>query len=94
MRETTLERRIYEYVKKLGGKAYKWVSPGNSGVPDRIIVLPGGRVIFAEIKRPGLSDGLRVRQKKVCSYLRSLGHEVWRISDFNDFKERLKKYGV
>ena len=39
--------------KQKFGKAYKFVSPGNSGVPDRIIVLPGGKIGFCELKRPG-----------------------------------------
>jgi len=33
--------------------AYKWVSPGNNGVPDRIVIVPGGRVVFVELKAPG-----------------------------------------
>ncbi len=38
-------------------------------MPDRIAILPGGRIIFIEVKRPGLSDGLSVRQKKVIATL-------------------------
>lgn len=94
MYESTLENRAREYIKKCGGKLYKWVSPGNSGVPDRIAVLPKGRVIFIEFKRPGLSDGLRARQKKVGAYLQKLGCTVWRISDFDDLKARLETYGI
>lgn len=37
----------------MGGVAYKFVSPGNSGVPDRIILMPGGQVYFVELKREG-----------------------------------------
>lgn len=89
MQESALERKICDYIKTLGGKAYKWVSPGTSGVPDRIAILPGGRIIFIEVKRPGLRDGLRVRQKKVIATLEKLGCTVWRISDMDDLKERL-----
>ena len=94
MYESTFERKLCEYVKSLGGKAYKWVSPGAPGVPDRIVILPGGRIIFIEVKRPGLSDGLSIRQKKVIAALEGLGCTVWRISDMEDLKARLRADGV
>ena len=50
MRESELEARLVLGVAKLGGRAYKFVSPGNTGVPDRLIVMPHGRVMFAELK--------------------------------------------
>ncbi len=53
MDEKTIERHLRREVKKLGGIAYKFVSPGNAGVPDRIILLPGGTVKFIELKKPG-----------------------------------------
>lgn len=53
MKESALEKRFCSLVSRAGGKAYKFVSPGCSGVPDRIVVLPGGRIGFIELKRPG-----------------------------------------
>lgn len=53
MRESELEKKFRERVRQAGGKAYKFVSPGNDGVPDRLVVLPGGRIGFVELKRPG-----------------------------------------
>ena len=50
MREKQVERHLVEGVKKLGGLCCKFVSPGTSGVPDRIIITAQGRIIFAEIK--------------------------------------------
>lgn len=50
--EKDIERKLRVTVAKLGGQCLKWVCPGWVGVPDRIILLPGGRIIFAEIKRP------------------------------------------
>ena len=50
MKERDIEVLLRDGVKQLGGKAYKWVSPGNAGVPDRIVILPGGKVIFVELK--------------------------------------------
>lgn len=43
MKESEIEARLVRGVKALGGVAYKFVSPGNVGVPDRVVVLPGGR---------------------------------------------------
>ena len=56
MLEKDIESKLKNKVKKLGGRAYKFVSPGNSGIPDRLIILPGGKVGFAELKRPGRKD--------------------------------------
>lgn len=53
MKESTIEAYLREQVREAGGRAYKFVSPGNDGVPDRIVVFPGGRVIFVELKAPG-----------------------------------------
>ena len=50
MKESEIERVLVEEVKRLGGRAYKWTSPGNDGVPDRIVFLPDTRVIFVELK--------------------------------------------
>lgn len=53
MRESTIEAYLRDRVKELEGKAYKFVSPGNDGVPDRLVCLPGGRAVFVELKTPG-----------------------------------------
>lgn len=50
MREKDIEKILVDEVRKLGGRAYKWVSPGNDGVPDRIVILPGERPYFVELK--------------------------------------------
>ena len=91
MYESAFEQSICRYIKNLGGKAYKWVSPGTRGVPDRIAILPGGRIIFIEVKRPGLSGGLSAQQKKVAEKLTKLGCTVWRISDMEELKARLNE---
>ena len=48
--EKEIEARLRRGVQALGGVAYKWVSPGNSGVPDRVVILPGAQVYFVELK--------------------------------------------
>lgn len=50
MKESQVERRLVEGVKKLGGMCLKFVSPGSPGVPDRLIITATGRIIFAELK--------------------------------------------
>lgn len=50
MLERELEKILVSEVKKLGGRAYKWVSPGNDGVPDRIVIFPDRKPIFVELK--------------------------------------------
>ncbi|MDE9432756.1 VRR-NUC domain-containing protein [Xenorhabdus bovienii] len=74
IRESVIENHLVKEIKKAGGIAYKFVSPGRRSVPDRICVLPGGRVVFVECKAPGEKprpDQLREHEK-----LRALGCEV------------------
>ncbi|MGN8636613.1 VRR-NUC domain-containing protein [Eubacterium pyruvativorans] len=74
MREREIEKLLVRYVKFLGGRAYKFVSPGNAGVPDRIVILPGGRVDFVELKTD-TGQLSRIQQAQI-NRLRSLGCNV------------------
>lgn len=75
MKEKTIEAYLRDKVKAQGGKAYKFVSPGNDGVPDRLVCLPGGRVFFVELKAPGkTSTPLQQRRQRE---LRDLGFTVY-----------------
>lgn len=83
-----LEKQIEEYLKKrvkaLGGLCLKFISPGSSGVPDRICVL-AKRVIFVECKRP---DGiLAPSQKLMQKRLTDLGAEVFTVYSKGDIDE-------
>jgi len=61
--EKRVEALLVSGVKRMGGEAYKFVSPGNSGVPDRIILMPGGKIYFVELKREdGQLTNLQRRQ--------------------------------
>lgn len=51
--ERDIEKKVCEYARSLGMLVYKFTSPGRSHVPDRLFVLPGGRVFFIEFKRLG-----------------------------------------
>ena len=50
MREKTVENKLVKAVKALGGLAPKFISPGFDGVPDRLVLLPKGRIAFIELK--------------------------------------------
>ena len=65
MLEKSVEQKLVAAVKQLGGIAPKFVSPGLDGVPDRIILLPGGRMGFVECKAPGKTlRPLQVQRKR------------------------------
>ena len=70
MLEKELEKKLVDRVKKLGGKAFKFVSPGNAGAPDRLAILPGNKIGFAEIKRPG--GNTTILQERQIRFIRSL----------------------
>ena len=53
MLERDIEKALVKKVKSLGGIAEKFTSPAKRSVPDRLVTLPGGRIIFCELKRPG-----------------------------------------
>lgn len=75
MREKVIEEYLRDQIKAIGGIAYKFVSPGNVGVPDRLVVLPGGHVIFAEMKAPG--GKLTSMQQNQISKIRMRDADVW-----------------
>lgn len=77
MRENEIERQLAMAAKKMGGMAVKFVSPGLDGVPDRIVLLPGRRIAFVELKAPGKK--LRVLQEKRKRQLEALGFPVYVI---------------
>lgn len=74
MRESVIEEYLRNQVKALGGRAYKFVSPGNKGVPDRLVLLPNGRAMFVELKATGkTSTELQLKKQKD---IRALGFDV------------------
>ena len=77
MREKVIERQLAMAVKKIGGMAVKFVSPGLDGVPDRIVLLPNKKMAFVELKAPGKK--LRPLQEKRRRQLEALGFPVYMI---------------
>lgn len=75
MQEKSIERRLVLEAKKRSGLAFKFVSPGTDGVPDRIVLLPHGKLAFVEMKAPGKTlRPLQVRRKE---QLEALGFSVY-----------------
>ena len=75
MREKSIEQKLSLMVKKRGGICPKWVSPGFDGVPDRIVLLPGGCVAFVEVEAPGKKPRpLQIARHKL---LTRLGFKVY-----------------
>lgn len=71
MLEKDIERKFGEMIKKHGGICYKWTSPGNRGVPDRIVLLPDGVTYFVELKKPG--GVVSKLQRKQMARIEALG---------------------
>ena len=79
MSEKTIEAKLVQTVKLMGGLAPKFVSPGLDGMPDRLVLLPNGKMAFVEVKAHGKKPcPLQVRRK---SQLESLGFSVYCLDD-------------
>jgi len=74
LRERDIEKYLVYKVQLHGGKAYKFSSPSNRAVPDRICCFPQGRIVFVECKAPGKAP--TPLQLKVLQYLNHLGNNV------------------
>jgi len=79
MLEKTIEAALVTRVKALGGLCEKFVSPGRRSVPDRIVTMPGGRIVFIELKAPGKKP--TSLQERDHAKRRALGFEVLVIDD-------------
>lgn len=79
MREKTIERKLVEAVKAMGGIAPKFTSPGFDGMPDRLVLLPFGRIAFVEVKLHG--EKPHPLQEARHGMLRRLGFRVYVLDD-------------
>lgn len=79
MREKYIEAKLVRTVKAAGGMAPKFVSPGLDGMPDRLVLLPGCRAAFVEVKAPG--EKPRPLQLKRHRELQELGFMVFILDD-------------
>ena len=79
MLESTVERHLREEAKKRDGLALKFVSPGMNGVPDRIVLMPDGKMAFVELKAPGKKPRpLQLKRKRT---LERLGFPVYVVDN-------------
>ena len=79
MREKEIEQKLVAEAKAAGGIAAKFVSPGLDGMPDRLVLLPGGKIGFVEVKAPGKEP--RPLQIARHELLRRLGFKVYVLDD-------------
>ena len=87
MEEKQIESKLVKEVKQLRGLCLKFVSPTLDGVPDRIVLLPEGKIAFVATKRTGgKMRPLQLRRKK---QIEKLGFKVFCLDDPNDIKEVL-----
>ena len=84
--EKAIEKKYRESVIRRGGLALKFVSPGFTGVPDRIALFPGGQIEFVELKAPGKKP--TPRQLAVHEQFRNLGFRVRVIDNLIDADEK------
>lgn len=96
--EKSIEDYLRLKVKQMGGRAYKFVSPGNAGVPDRLIVIPGNEMFFTELKAPGKKT-TPLQERKIAE-LDRLGQTVFVIDSKEGVDrimaaaEKVKRNGV
>jgi hypothetical protein len=90
VRERDVEKYLREKVKAAGGRAYKWESPGNNGVPDRIILFPGNITVFVELKAPGRKP--TALQKAQHAKIQATGHTVLIIDSKQSADEFIQRY--
>ncbi len=91
MRESEIEKILVNEVRRLGGRAYKWVSPGNDGVPDRIVIFPGKPPVFTELKTD--TGKLSALQSVQIKHLADLGQAVYVIFGINGLSQFFQDYG-
>ncbi len=89
MRESKIEKSLKDRVQDMGGIALKFVSPGMAGVPDRIVLIPNGKVVFVELKAPGKT--IRPLQLKRKSQLEHLGFKVYLIDSLQGVDSFVKE---
>ena len=89
--EKIIEQKLLKAVKVLGGIAPKFVSPGFDGMPDRMVLLPMGRIAFVEVKAPGKKP--RPLQLARHKLLRDLGFKVYVLDSVAGIKKILSDMG-
>lgn len=92
MLEKDIEKLFRDEIKKAGGKAYKFTSPGNDGVPDRIVMLPDGRIVFVELKTD--TGKLSRLQELQCRQIAELGQTVRVLHGLAGVRDFFLEFGL
>lgn len=87
--EKEIEKKIGDYAKKLGCLYWKFVSPATPSVPDRVIIAPGGRVGWLELKRKGQKP--TPKQHAKMAELEGKGATVGWVDNVEDGKRFVDK---
>ena len=88
MLERTIELKFVKEVKKAGGIALKLVCPGYIGMPDRLVLMPRGKMFFSEMKAPGQKP--RPVQVKRHEMLRNLGFKVYVVDSLEVMPDEIR----
>lgn len=91
MREKFIEQKLAATVKKHGGVCPKFTSPGFDGMPDRIVLMPNGKMAFVEVK--ALGEKPRPLQLARHGMLRKLGYQVYVLDDAEQIEVMIQKIG-
>ena len=84
--EKSIENVLRQAVEAEGGVCLKWVCPGHRGVPDRMILFPGGIIAFVELKRPGAKVKAGGLQEWWREKIQSFGFQRYEISTVEQAK--------
>lgn len=90
IRENDVERLFKREVERHGALVWKFISPNRAGVPDRIVLMRGGKAVFAEIKAPGKKP--RPLQMAVIANLAHIDFETWVIDSPAEVEKFINHY--
>lgn len=97
-KEKQIEQYLQNCVRSVGGRTYKWVSPGSRGVPDRLVFFPGGVIIPVELKAPGRKGNLSKSQQLQIKRIAAVGTRVYVLSTREEvdrfMQKQIAKYGL
>lgn len=91
MREKMIESRLVQEVQSRGGLCWKFTSTGTDGVPDRIVLMPGGKIAFVEVKAPG--EKMRALQIRRKQQLERVGFSVYCLDSLEQIRPILDEVG-